>query len=120
LRSIFNSVGAASEEANHSADNIPKALKWIKKETDNLDEVIVDHGDFCALVAARRRVATFAKAGCNHLKTINKPTFNISLSDLDDILIEARSVGNRFIAQIWTKGGQKVAENEARALIDKV
>jgi hypothetical protein len=62
----------------------------------------------------------FAKAGCNHLKTVNKPTFGHSASDLDNIMAEARSMDNRFITQIWTKGGQEVAGDEARALINKV
>jgi hypothetical protein len=71
LRSIFNSVGATSEEANHSAEDIPKALKWIEREIDDLDEVIVGHGDFFALVATRGTTTIFVKAGCNHLKTVN-------------------------------------------------
>jgi hypothetical protein len=96
------------------------ALDWIKKEIDYIDEVIVGHDDFCALVATRGTTAIFAKAGCNHLKTVNKPTFGISPSDLDNIPTEARSVGNRFITQIWTKGGREVARNKARALIDEV
>jgi hypothetical protein len=80
----------------------------------------VGHDDFNALVAACVTVAIFAKAECNHLKNVNKPTFDISPSDLDDIPAKARSVGNRFITQIWTKGGREAAGNEARALIDKV
>jgi hypothetical protein len=85
LRSIFNSFGATSKEAKDSIDDIPKALNWIEKEIDDLDEDIVGHGDFCALVV-----------GCNHLKSVNKPTFGISPSDLDNI----PAVGNRFITQI--------------------
>jgi hypothetical protein len=96
-RVFFNFVGAASEEAKHSVDDIPKALDWIEKEIDDLDEVIVGHGDFCALVAARGTTAIFAKARCNHLKTVNKPTFDISPTDLDNIPAKARSVGNSFI-----------------------
>jgi hypothetical protein len=71
LKSIFNSVGATCEEANHSAKDIPGALGWIEKEIDDLDKVIVGHGDFCALVAARGTAAAFAKARCSHLKTVN-------------------------------------------------
>jgi hypothetical protein len=66
---------------------------------------MVGHGDFCALVAARETATIFAKAGCKHLKFFNKPTFTISPADLENIPSEARSVGNRFITQIWTKGG---------------
>jgi hypothetical protein len=94
LKSILNSVGATSEETNHSTEDIPKELEWVEKEIDDHYEVIVGHGNFCALVAARGTVDIFAKAGCNHLKTINKPTFGLSPSDLDNILAEARSVGN--------------------------
>jgi hypothetical protein len=71
-------------------------------------------------VAIRGTTAAFAKAGCNYLKTVNKPTFGLSSSDLVDILAEAKSVGNRFITQIWTKGGREIAGDEARALMNKV
>jgi hypothetical protein len=71
-------------------------------------------------VAASGTSVVFAKAGCNHLKTVNKPTFGLSTSDLDNIPAKAINVGNRFITKIWTKGGQEVARDEARALIDKV
>ena len=53
LKGIFNSVGATSEKVSHSAEDILGALRWIEKEIEDLDEVIVGHGDFCALVAAR-------------------------------------------------------------------
>jgi hypothetical protein len=71
-------------------------------------------------VASRGTAASFAKAGCNHVKTINKPTFSLSPSDLVNIPAEARSVGNKFITQIWSKGGREIAGDEARALIGKV
>jgi hypothetical protein len=100
LKNIFNSIGAMSEETNLSTEDIPGALGCIEKEIDVLDEVIIGHGDFCALVASHGTAASFAKAGCNHVKIVNKPTFSLSLSDLVNIQSEARSVGNRFITQI--------------------
>jgi hypothetical protein len=120
LKDIFNSIGATYEEASHSVEDIPGALRWIEKEIEDLDKVIVGHGHFCALVAIRGTTAAFAKAGCNYLKTVNKPTFDLSSSDLVDILAEAKSVGNRFITQIWTKGGREIAGDEARSLMNKV
>jgi hypothetical protein len=101
----FNSVRAASEEAKHSPKNIPNALEWIEKEVEDFDEDMEGHSDFCALVAARGTASIFAKAGCNHLKIINKPTFGICPSNLSKIPDEARSEGNRFVTQIWAKGG---------------
>jgi hypothetical protein len=109
-----------SGEANYYAGNIPKALEFVKKEINEFDEVMVGHGDFCVLVAARGTTTIFAKAGCKHLKNVNKPTFTISPTDLENITSEARSVGNRFITQIWMKGGRALARNEAWALLDKV
>jgi hypothetical protein len=89
LRSIFNSVGAASEETSLSAEDIPGALECIEKEVGVLDEVITGHGDFCALVASHGTAAAFIKAGCNHTRAVNRPNFNLSSSDLIDIPTEA-------------------------------
>jgi chromosome segregation ATPase len=89
LKSIFNSIGAASKEASLSAEDVPGALECVEKEVDVLDEVIADHGDFCALVASHGTVVAFIKAGCNHARAVNRPNFNLSPSDLVDIPAEA-------------------------------
>jgi hypothetical protein len=107
LKSIFNSVGAATEEASLSAENVPEALECVEKDFDVLDEVITGHADFCALVASRGTAAAFIEARCNHARAVNRSNFNLSPSDLVDILAEARSIGNRFMTQIW----EKAAEN---------
>jgi hypothetical protein len=73
------------------------AFEHIENEVEALDDVITGHRDFCALVASRATAVTFMKVGCNHTKTVNKPNFNLSTSDLVDIPAEAQSIGNRFI-----------------------
>jgi hypothetical protein len=113
LKWIFNSVGASSKEIALSAEDIPKAFEHIENEVEALDEVITGHGDFCALLASRGTTAAFLKAGCTHAKTVNKPTFSLSSSDSIDIPDEAHSIGNRFITQIWAKGGRELAGDEA-------
>jgi hypothetical protein len=120
LKGIFNSVGASFEEIAPLAEDIPKAFEHIKNEVEALDEVITEHGDFCALLASRGTAAAFLKAGCTHAKTVNKPTFSLSSSDLVDIPGEARSIGNKFITQIWAKGGRELAGDEARKLLNSV
>jgi phage-related tail fiber protein len=91
LKSIFNLVGAASEEASLSAQDVPGALECVEKEADVLDEVITGHGDFCALVASRGTTTAFIKAGCNHARAINRPNFSLSSSDLVDVPAKARN-----------------------------
>jgi chromosome segregation ATPase len=73
LREIFNSNGAMSGEANYSADDILKVLEFVEKEVNEFDKVMVGHGDFCTLVAARGTTTIFAKAGCKHLKMLTSP-----------------------------------------------
>jgi hypothetical protein len=82
LRSIFNSVGATSEETSLAAEDILGALEYIEKEVVVLDEVITGHRDFCALVASHGTTVVFIKAGCNHTRAINRQNFNLSPSDL--------------------------------------
>jgi hypothetical protein len=120
LKGIFNSVGAASEKFTPSVEDNPEAFNNIENKVEALDEVISGHRDFCALVASRGIAAAFMKAGCTHVKMVNKPTFNLSTSDIVDILAEARSIGNIFITQIWAKGGRELAGDEARKLLNSL
>jgi vacuolar-type H+-ATPase subunit F/Vma7 len=105
LKGVFSSVGVSSEDIAPSSEDISNTFKHIENEVDALDEVIAGHGDFCALLASRGTTTAFLKAGCTHAKTVNRPTFCLSPSDLIDIPSEAQSIGNIFITQIWAKGG---------------
>jgi ABC-type transporter Mla subunit MlaD len=89
LKGVFSSVGASSEDITPSSKNISNTFKHIKDEVDALDEVIARHGDFCALLASRGIAVAFLKVSCTHAKTVNRPTFSMSLSDLIDIPSEA-------------------------------
>jgi hypothetical protein len=120
LRKIFYSIGASSEKFTPSAEDLPKTFEHIEGEIDELDEVIAGHGDFCAWVASRGTAAAFLKAGCDHGKIVNRPNFTLSPSILDDIPDLARSISNRFVKMIWTKGGREKAGDEARSHLEPV
>jgi predicted nuclease with TOPRIM domain len=120
LKGVFSSVGASSEDITPSSEDISNTFKHIENEVDALDKVIAGHGDFCALLASRGIAVAFLKVGCTHAKTVNRPTFNLSPSDLIDIPNEAQSIGNRFITEIWAKGGRELAGDEARNLLKPV
>jgi ribosomal protein L24 len=120
LKQVFNSVGAGAEKFSPSVENLPETLEHIEGEIDALDEVIGGHADFCALLASRGTTVAFMKSGCEHGKIVNIPNFSLSPTDLIDIPSLAQSIGNRFITQIWVKGGQKMAGDEARSHLKPV
>jgi hypothetical protein len=120
LKKVFNSVGASTEKFTPSTENISSTFKHIEGEVEALDEVIAGHGDFYALLASRGTAATFLKADRTHAKVVNRPNFSLSPSDLVDIPNIARSIGSRFITQIWAKGGQELVSDEARSLVKPV
>jgi hypothetical protein len=120
LKKVFNSVGASTEKFTPSFESISSTFKHIEGEVEALDVVIAGHGDFYALLASRGIAAAFLKAGCTHGKIVNRPTFSLSSTDLVDIPSEARSIGIRFITQIWAKGGRNLAGDEARSLLKPV
>jgi hypothetical protein len=120
LKKVFSSVGASSQDITPLAEDVSNTFDHIENEVDALDEVIAGHGDCCALLASRGTSATFLKAGCTHIKTVNRPIFSLSPTDLVDIPSEARSIWNRFIRQIWAKGGRELAGDEARNLLKPV
>jgi UDP-N-acetylglucosamine pyrophosphorylase len=100
LKGVFCSVGASYEDIAPSSEDTSNTFKHIENKVDALNEVIAGHGDLCALLASRGTTGAFLKVGCTHAKTVNRPTFTLSPSDLIDIPSEARSIGNRFITQI--------------------
>jgi hypothetical protein len=118
LKQVFNSVGASSEKFSPSVEDLPGTFEHIEGKVDALGEVIARHGNFCALLASQGTAVAFMKSGCTHGKIVNRPNFSLSLADLIDIL--ARSIGNRFIKQIWTKGGRSLAGDEARSHLKPV
>jgi hypothetical protein len=120
LKEVFNSVGASSEKFKPSAENLSGIFDHIEGEVDALDEVIVGHGDFCALLASRGTAVAFMKAGCTHGNIVNRPNFSLSPVDLNDISGLARSIGNRFVTQIWAKGGRRLVGDEARSHLKPV
>lgn len=120
LRQVFNSVGASSEKFEPSVEDLPNTFEHIESEVEAFDEVIAGHGDFCALLASLGIGVAFMKAGCTHGKMVNRPNFSLSPTDLVDIPNLARSIRNRFITQIWTKGGRNLAGDEARSHLKSV
>jgi hypothetical protein len=107
LKRVFSSVGASFGEFTPSAEDIPNTFEHIENKVEALDEAIAGHGYFCALLASRGTAVAFMKVGCTHRKTVDKPTFSLSPTDLIGIPSEARSIGNIFITQIWAKGGRE-------------
>ena len=120
LKQVFNSVGAGYEKFSPSIEDLPGAFEHIEGEIDALDEIIAGHGDFCALLASWGTVVAFMKSGCTHGKIVNRPNFSLSPADLIDIPSLARSIGNRFMTQIWINGGRKMAGDEARSHLKPV
>jgi hypothetical protein len=120
LKQVFNSVGAGYEKFSPSIEDLRGAFEHIEGEIDALDEIIAGHGDFYALVASRGTSVAFLKSGCTHGKIVNRPNFSLSPADLIDIPSLARSIGNRFIKLVWTKGGRSLAGDEAQSHLKPV
>jgi hypothetical protein len=112
---VFHFAGASSEKFTPSAEDLPGAFEHIEGDINDLDEVIAGHGDFCALAASRGTAVVFLKSGCEHGKIVNRPNFSLSREDLDNIPSLARSIANRFIKLVWTKGGRSKAGDEAQS-----
>jgi hypothetical protein len=115
LKAVFHSIGASSDKFTPSTENLPSTFEYIEGKVDGLDEVIAGHADFCAMLDSRSTATAFLKAGCTHGKIVNRPNFSLSPADLVDIPSLARSIGNRFMTQIWINDGRKMAGDEARS-----
>jgi hypothetical protein len=120
LKQVFNLVGASSKKFEPSVEDLPNTFEHIEGEVEALDEVIAGHGDLCALLASHGTAIAFMKAGCTHGNIVNRPNFSLSPADMANIPSLAQSIGNRFITQIWMKGGRNLAGDEARSHLKPV
>ena len=105
-------MGASSKKFEPSVEDLPSTFEHFESEVEAFDEVITGHGDFCALLASHGTAVAVMKAGCTHGNIVNMSNFSLSPADLADIPSLARSIGNRFITQIWTKGGRDLAGDQ--------
>jgi hypothetical protein len=109
----------------------------LRKSLKELQEKCVDFGNQClqrlkqvfnSVGASAEKFSpsvenlpeTFEHIEGQRWKIVNKPNFSLSPADLIDIPSLARSIGNRFITQIWVKGGRKMAGDEARSHLKPV
>jgi hypothetical protein len=99
---------------------LSSTFEHIEGEVEALDEVISGHGNFCALLASRGTAVAFMKAGCTHGNIVNRPNFSLSPADMANMPNLAQSIGNRFITQIWMKGGRNLTGDEARSHLKPV
>jgi predicted dienelactone hydrolase len=120
LKDVFHSIGVSSDKFTPSVENLPSTFEYIEGEVDALDEVIAGHADFCDLLASRGTATAFLKTGCMHEKIVNRLNFSLSPADLIDIPSLARSIGNKFMTQIWINGGRKMTGDEARSHLKPV
>jgi hypothetical protein len=77
-----------------------EAMQWIKGEVVAFNEVLTGRGDFYACVGARGIVSLIEKAGCDHVKSIMRPKFEIYVDDIKDPSVEAIGLRRRFYTNI--------------------
>jgi hypothetical protein len=68
LKDSFAKVGPYSSEQKFIRDDPEGVIQWIGEEVEDFEEILSDHGDFCALASARGVAAILEKTGCKHVK----------------------------------------------------
>jgi hypothetical protein len=94
---VFTSIDTFSSDEKFIHGDVEGAIKWIEGEVETSDEVLVDHGDFCAYVGAQGAVSLLEKAGCEHAKAMIQSDFMVSAIDIKDPSAKVVAVGGNFI-----------------------
>jgi predicted nuclease with TOPRIM domain len=68
LKDSFVKVGAYSSEQRFIRGDTEGVIQWIGEEVEAFEEILSDHGDFCAFACARGVAAVLEKTGCEHVK----------------------------------------------------
>lgn len=84
LRDRFAKVGAYSSEQKFNRGDPEGVIQWIGEEAKAFDEILGNHGDFCAFAGARGVAAILEKTGCEHVKAVAQAEAIFSADDTKD------------------------------------
>jgi hypothetical protein len=110
LKNSFAKVGAYSSEQKFIWGDLEGIIEWIGEEAEAFDEILSDHGDFCAFAGARGVAAILEKTGCEHVKVAAQAETIFSIDDTKEPSAEATLMGGKFYSNVWMKGGREVAD----------
>jgi hypothetical protein len=110
LKDSFAKVGAYSSEQKFIRGDPEGIIEWIGEEAKAFDEILSDHGDFCAFVGARGVAAILEKTGYEHVKATTQTETIFTLDNTKDPSTEATLMGGKFYSNVWMKGGREVAD----------
>jgi hypothetical protein len=115
LKDIFAKVGAYSSEQKFIRGDHEGVIEWISEEGEAFEEILNDHGDFCAFAGARGVAVVLEKNGCEHVKTAAKAETVFSIDNDKEPSAEATLIGGKFYSDVWMKGeiaGEAIKKNE--------
>jgi hypothetical protein len=92
----------------------------MEKELGEVDSIITDRSDYCAMIGSRGMDSVFEKTGCEHAKTIGEADFNMNVDDIKRPLKNLANAANRFFFKSWNKGGRELAASEVEEYTRKV
>jgi hypothetical protein len=108
LKDSFAKVGAYSSEQKFIQGDPEGVIQWIGEEVEAFEEILSDHGDFCAFVGARGVAAILEKTGCEHVKAATQAEAIFSVDDMKEPSVDASLIGGKFYSNIWMKGGREM------------
>jgi hypothetical protein len=108
LKDSFAKVGAYSSEQKFIQGDPEGVIQWIGEEVEAFEEILSDHGDFCAFVGARGVAAILEKTGWEHVKAATQAEAIFSVDDMKEPSVDASLIGGKFYSNIWMKGGREM------------
>jgi hypothetical protein len=100
LKYSFAKVGAYSSEQKFIRGDHEGVIQWIGEEVEAFDEILSDHGDFCAFFGARGITTILEKVGCEHVKAAAQPESILSADSTKDPSVEASTLGDKFYSDV--------------------
>jgi hypothetical protein len=99
-------MGAYSSKQKIICGDPEGVVQWIGEETEAFDEILSDHGDFCAFAGARGVGAILEKTGGEHVKATAKAKAIFLVGDTKEPSAEASLLGGKFYSDVWMKGSR--------------
>jgi hypothetical protein len=110
LKDSFAKVVAYSSEQKFIQGDPEGVIQWIGEEVEAFEEILSNHGDFCAFAGARGVATVLEKTGCEHVKAAAQAEAIFSIDDTKEPSVKATLMGGKFYSDVWMKGVREIAD----------
>jgi hypothetical protein len=116
----FSAAKALSKEKKNSDGDLEGLMRWVLRETYHFKGVLSAREEYCAWIGTQSTASVLLKSRCNQVRAWTDPDFKVSADHVRRSTIKASEWFEKFLYEIWKRGGKELSIEESIKNKEKV